>query len=246
MAEETGPTIGQGPRPRVRRPWPRLPRWFVAGTAAALAGFTVLGVAAVQRIRDVPEQPLFERRSPPRPGELSHEVGRVTLPDAPIQPVRCGVVAGLSVQGGSRTGPLLADAVRGLCNRLGGVDPALADRIVAAARLGTVISFANFGRTGELSTTMSGRPPRVLVNDAFIRNTGQFKGFLVPILAHELWHGGVADATAEEEYAARVVEARMCDFVPSSSAFRGCVEARAIVKLGRDAAVAGLRAAGYR
>jgi hypothetical protein len=66
------------------------------------------------------------------------------------------------------------------------------------------------------------------------------------VLAHELWHGGGVDVPAEEEYAARTVEARMCDFVPSSGGFRGCLEAREIVGLGRTAAVAGLRAVGYR
>jgi len=238
------PAVGQGRRPPVPRPWPRLPRWFWIGTGAAIAAFLVVGVIAIVAVTSFKEQPLYERRSAPRDGQ-SHFVGRVTLPDAPLLPVRCGSVDGLKVQGGPDTGPLLAAAVGGLCKRLNALDPygaELADRIVALARQGAVISFANFGRTGELSTTIPG--PRILLSDSFLRGGGQFKGFLLPELAHELWHGGSPDPTAEDELTARKVEWKACGLVPSPTAFRGCTDAKRIVD--DPAALDRLRRAGYR
>lgn len=240
--------VGQGRRPAVKRPWPRLPRWFVAGTAAALVVFVAVSVVAVVAVRSFKEQPLYERRSPSRPGTLTHDVGRVTLPDAPTRPVECGAVRGLSVQGGPEAGALLADALRGLCRRLAALAPygtRLADRIVVLAKAGAVVSFANFGRTGELTTTLAGSPPRVLLNDAFLRGGGQFKGFLLPELAHELWHAGATNVTADDELTARKVELAACALVPSGSVFRGCTDAKRIVDAGDAAAVRGLREAGY-
>ena len=237
------PAVGQGRRPPVPRPWPRLPRWFWIGTAVAMAAFLAVGVVAIVAVTSFKEQPLYERRSAPRDGQ-SHFVGRVTLPDAPWRPVRCNAVDGLRVQGGPDTGPLLADAIGGLCRRLNALDPyggELAERIVALARQGAVVSFANFGRTGELSTTIAG--PRVLLSDSFLRGGGQFKGFLLPELAHELWHAGLLAPTAEDELMARRVEWAACLLVPSPTAFRGCTDAKRIVD--DRAALERLRRAGY-
>jgi hypothetical protein len=243
------PRVGQDRRPPVKRPWPRLPWWFVTGAVVAIVAFLVVGAVAIHGMTSFREQPLYERRSAPLPGEQSHRVGRVELPDAPLVDVRCGAVTGLKVQAGNVTAPLLTEALTALCNRIAGLGTygtELAERIAALGRAGAVISFANFGRTGELTTTLAGPPPRVLLSDAFLRGGGQYKGFLQPELAHELWHGGRTDVTAEEELAARRVELAACKGVPSYQAFRGCTDAQRIVAAGDAAALAGLRAAGYR
>ena len=233
----------------MKRPWPRLPAWFWAGTALTVAAFVTFAVVAVVRMASFEEQPIYERRSPPLATEQSHHVGRVGLPDAPLREVECGAIRGLRVQGGPETGELLADAVRGLCRRVavvGTYGPELADRIKLLADQRAIVSFANFGRTGELTTTLPGSPPRVLLNDAFLRGGGQFKGFLLPELAHELWHAGRADLTAEEELTARKVEVAACALVPANESFRGCNDARRIVAAGDEEALRGLRAAGFR
>ena len=248
MSTPVPPQVGQGRRPAVARPWPRLPLWFRAGAGLAITAFVVVGVVALVRMASFEEQPLYERRSPPLAGEQSHQVGRVVLPQAPLREVECGAIRGLRVQGGEETGPLLAEALRGLCRRVAGVGPygvELADRIKALADRRAIVSFANFGRTGELTTTLPGTPPRILLNDAFLRGGGQFKGFLLPELAHELWHAGAVDVTAEEELLARKVELAACGMIPSWEAFRGCTDAKRIVDEGDEAALRGLRAAGY-
>lgn len=250
MSEPAAPqAVGQGKRPPVPRPWPRLPLWFRLGAGLSIVAFLVVGAVALSAILGFEEQPLYERRSAPAPGTQSHTVGRVVLPEAPLRPVKCNAVEGLRVQGGPDSGPLLEEAIGGLCKRLNGIEPygpRLADRIVALARAGAIVSFANFGRTGELSTTLPGPPPRILVNDSFLRGGGQFKGFLVPVLAHELFHAGSADVDAEEELTARKVELAACGTVPSEEAFRGCTDARRIVEEGDEKALRGLREAGYR
>jgi hypothetical protein len=242
------PRVGQGPRPAVKRPWPALPRWFVIGAVVSLVAFLVVGAVAVAAMLRFKEQPLYERRSSSAQGEQSHRVGRVVLPEAGTFPVACGAVRGLNVQGGPEAGGLLADAVGGLCKRIAAMGPygaELAGRIKTLADRHAVVSFANFGRTGELTTTLPGPPPRVLLSDAFLRGGGQFKGFLLPELAHELWHAGSTNVTAADELAARRVELAACALVPSSAVFRGCVEAKKIVDAGEAAALRGLRAAGY-
>jgi hypothetical protein len=246
LTEAVPPAVGQGKRPPVKRPWPRLPRWFWVGTAVALVTFLAVGAVALRAVLTFEEQPLYERRSAPAPG-LSHDVGRVGLPDAPLRPVPCGAIRGLQVQGGEEAGGLLADAVRSLCRdikNVGEYGAELALRIEALAKQGAIVSFANFGRTGELTTTVAGPPPRVLLSDAFLRGGGQFKGFLLPELAHELWHAG-AEVTAQEELEARKVELAACADVPASEAFRGCTDAKRIVDEGDEAALRGLRAVGY-
>ena len=223
--------------------------WFRLGIAAALAAFVAVAAVAVVKMASFEEQPLYERRSPPMAGEQSHHVGRVVLPEAPLRDVECGAITGLRVQGGAETGDLLAEAIRGLCRRVAGVGDygvELAERIKLLASRRAIVSFANFGRTGELTTTLPGTPPRVLLSDAFIRGGGQFKGFLLPELAHELWHAGAVDVTAAEELTARKVELAACGLTPSSEAFRGCTDAKRIVAEGDEKALAGLRAAGYR
>jgi hypothetical protein len=239
------PSVGQGRRPPVKRPWPRLPRWFVAGAVVSIVVFLVVATVAVVAMVRFKEQPLYERRSASVPGQQSHGVGRVGLPDAPSRAVSCGAITGLSVQGGPEAGDLLAGALGGLCRRVAAVGTygrELADRIATLARERAVLSF---GRTGELTTTLAGTPPRVLVSDTFLRGGGRFKGFLMPELAHELWHAGSTTLTAADELAARKVELAACALVPASEAFRGCVEAKRIVDAGDEAALRGLRAAGY-
>lgn len=245
------PAVGQGARPTKPRPWPKLPRWFLVGGSLALAGFLAASVIALVAIFSFEEQPLYERRSAPFETSQSHTVGRVVLPaeGTPIKPVDCGAVKGLRIQGGEDTGPLLTEAFAGLCKDIKGLGPygnELAERIVALAEKGAIVSFANFGRTGELTTTLPGTPPRVLLNDAFVRGGGQFKGFLLPELAHELWHAGSAEITAQDELEARKVELAACALVPSSEAFRGCTDAKRIVDEGDEAALRGLRGVGYR
>jgi hypothetical protein len=83
------------------------------------------------------------------------------------------------------------------------------------------------------------------VSDSFLRGGGVFKGFLLPELAHELWHGGHAVVTAQDELMARKVELAACADIPGSASFRGCTDAKRIVDAGDDAALRGLRAAGY-
>jgi hypothetical protein len=212
-----------------------------------LAAFAVLAVFAVRQILQDDTQPLFERRTPPRAGAQSHDVGVVQASTAAPVPVKCGVVDGLQVSADAVVRPALLEAITtGLCDRLGTLDPELAERVIAAAGKRTIISFGVFERTGEDSTTLAGRPPRIVLNNRF---AGSFKGFLLPLLAHELWHAGEVDVTAEEEYAARRVENQACDDLrirTSRTVSRGCQDARAVVRRGHDAAVALLRAAGYR
>jgi hypothetical protein len=188
------------------------------------------------------EQPLYERRPPPAAGQ-SHAVGLVEVSRLPPVPVRCGAIEGLRVAGDDVVRPVLVEAIeRGLCRRLGGLDPRLADRIATAARRGTVVSFGSFERTGIDSTTLDGTPPRVVVNTRF---AGAFKGYLLQVLVHELWHGGSVGVTAEEEYAAREVENAICLLQREIASARGCDEARRIVEHGRAEAVRRLREAGY-
>ena len=243
------PAVGQGKRPAVRRPWPRLPLWFRIGAVVSFVAFLAVAALSLKAILGFREQPLYERRSAPVAGRLSHDVGRVELPNAPLRDVPCGAVTGLRVQGGPESGALLEEVLRGLCENLNGVGAdasLLADRIVALAEQRAIVSFANFGRTGELSTTLAGSPPRVLLSDSFLRGGGQFKGFLLTVMAHELFHGGATDLSAEDELRARRVESAACDTVPSRDVFRGCTDALRIVEEGEEAALRGLRKAGYR
>ncbi|HVE98752.1 MAG TPA: hypothetical protein VNA12_06200 [Mycobacteriales bacterium] len=239
--------VGEGARPTARRPWPRLPRWLLVGVALALVAFAVLATLAVRRILDEETQPLFERRSAPAAGQQSHAVGTVRASQESPVPVRCGVVTGLQVAADDQVRPTLVEAItEGLCERLGSYEPELADRVVEAARRGTVISFGVFAKTGEDSTTLASDPPRVVLNNRF---AGSFKGFLLPLLAHELWHAGGGDVTAADEFAARLVEDEVCNDLrirTSRTVSRSCSDARAIVRRGRAAAIEELRAVGYR
>lgn len=211
--------------------------------ALSLLAFAGLGAYALNRIFSFEPQPVFERRTPPAAGRQSHDVGEFRASEADRENVPCGVITGLQVQGDDVVRPLLADALRGLCRRLGALDPVLADRISGAADLGAVISFGVFERTGDASTTVAGSPPRILVNTSY---AGAFKGYLLQVLAHELWHGGRVDVTAEDELGARRIEAQMCERQPEIRSIRGCEEAEEIVSAGDAAALAGLRDAGYR
>ncbi|MCA1824603.1 MAG: hypothetical protein ABR520_09175 [Mycobacteriales bacterium] len=227
----------------VRRPWPRLPAWFWAGVAVATIGFVALLVVILRIVGEPRDQPLFARRTPPGAAE-SHDVGKLVLSTRPPVPVRCGAIIGLRVAGDVRETPLLTEALGGLCERLGSVDPELGRRIAVAAGRRAIISFGVFRRTGDDSTTLAAQPPRIVVNNRFLNGT--FKGFLAPVLAHELWHAGTAVVTAADELGARRIEAAVCDLIPSSSVSRSCSDARAIVAVGADEAVRRLRASGYR
>lgn len=217
------------------------------GTAVLAVVFVVLAGFAVERILDEESQPLLERRSAPVSGAQSHDVGRVVASTATPVPIRCGVVDGLKVAADDLVRPALVEALtEGLCQRLGSYDDELADRVVTAARRGTVISFGVFERTGEDSTTLAGSPPRVVLNNRF---AGSFKGFLLPLLAHELWHAGETDVTAAEELAARRVEDQVCSdqrIRTARSVSRSCEDARAITRLEPADALAELRRLGYR
>ena len=236
--------VGQGRRPVARRPWPRLPRWLWVAVGTSFIAFVGLVGYTVARVIDPPTQPLFERRSAPR-ADASHDIGGVVVSPATPTDVQCGAVRGLKVAGDLETAPLLADALRGFCTRLLALDPRLGDRVVVAARRGTVISFGVFERTGDDSTTLRspGEAPRVAINTRF---AGIFKGYLLPLLAHELWHAGApAAGGALEELAARRLEAAMCRAEPSTLAGRSCEDAVEIVRVPEADALRLLRAAGF-
>ncbi|MEO6713488.1 MAG: SDR family NAD(P)-dependent oxidoreductase, partial [Mycobacteriales bacterium] len=246
-----GPTataqVGQGRRPNVRRPWPKLPRWFVAGIAvASLAIAGVLGYAVVLLARD--PQPVTERRTPSAEG-VSHDVGDFQFRDVVQLPVDCGPVSGLRVSGATQEdAELLADVVKGVCKNIRIVAAPAEDRLVEAARAGTVIGFAQFERTGEDSTSIAGSQPRIAVNTRFSVRGKSFKGYLAGVVIHELTHSGgpAGPVSADEEFLARSLEHELCTIVrpPNSEIGRSCGDAKAIVELGQEAAIAQLKTAG--
>jgi hypothetical protein len=250
--DEPAPLVGQGRRPPGSRPWPRLPWWVWSGIALAVVAFVVLGGYGVALILRVKDQPLFKRRTPSAPGQ-SHAVGTAIPSAADPQPVACGTVSGLQVAGSAKEAPLLREALGGVCKYLKSIadGPALSARIEVAARRGVVVSFGVFTSTGDDSTTVSAvgsetsGPPRLLVNNRFADNV--FKGFLAPVLAHELWHAGAPRpvVTAAEERLARRVEAAVCGQIPTANeTSRSCRDAQQITARG-IAAEADLHKAGY-
>lgn len=234
----------------VRRPWPQLPQWFVVGVA--LSSVAIIGVliyAVTLLARD--PQPVAERRTPSS-ATSSHDVGRLELRTAVSRPVPCGAVSGLSVAGATEADvDLLDEVVRGVCKNirsLDAFDAAAEKRVVTAARRSTLIAFAQFERTGEDSTTVTGTPPRVAVNTRFSVRGKLFKGYLAGVVLHELMHAGgpAGPVTAEDEYLTRFSENGMCRIVlPNSEIGRSCGDAKDIVDVGKDEAVKRLRAAGY-
>jgi hypothetical protein len=244
--------VGQGRRPRVKRPWPRLPPWFVFGAAAASFGIVVLLVLAVVRMAR-PEQPVEQRRTPSS-ATMSHDVGAVVFQDRLTEPVPCGAVTGLRVAGVTQENvDLLRELVtQAICPnlRITPLDAVGADAsVAAAARRGVVIGFGQFERTGEDSTTLvePGKPVRVAVNARFSIRGKSFKGYLAVVLLHELMHaGGRLPVTAEDELRARTAEAALCTAIlPNTEIGRSCSDAQTIVGWGRETALAKLRAAGY-
>lgn len=239
--------VGQGRRPTVRRPWPQLPRWFLAGLAAATIGVVVLlGYAIALLARD--PQPVAERRTPSTAG-ASHDVGKFEFRSQFQQAVPCGAVSGLQVAGATQDDvALLADVVGGICKNIRAVAAPAEERVVQAARRGAVLGFAQFERTGEDSTTVAGTPPRVAVNARFSVRGKLFKGYLAGVVLHELMHAGAPPGpiTADAEFAARAAEDQLCGIVlPNEELGRSCGDARSIVALGRDEAIQQLREAGY-
>lgn len=239
--------VGQGRRPMVRRPWPRLPRWFLVGVAAAsVAIVAVLGYAAAVLSRD--PQPVSARRTPSS-ATASHDVGKLRFSSTVQRPVPCGAVNGLQVAGATAAdADLLADVVGGVCKNIRTVAAPAEERVVAAAHRAVIVGFAQFERTGEDSTTVAGSPPTVAINARFSLRGRSFKGYLAGVVLHELIHAGgpPGPVTAQEEFLARSAENQLCGIVlPNSETGRSCGDARAIVGLGRDEAVRRLRAAGY-
>ena len=258
--------VGQGRRPRVKRPWPRLPRWFVAGVAATSVAILVVLAVGISKLAR-PDQPLEERRSPSGAVALrlggqasgtapgSHDVASLEFRSRLTRPVRCGAVSGLQVAASTEQDvETLVDVVEnGVCKGLREVvaRPAAGEtaeqRVVKAARKGTVIGFAAFEKTGEDSTTLAGSPPRVAVNARYSNRGKSFKGYLAVVVLHELMHAGADDVavTAAQEYDARAVELERCKSLAVEAQGRSCSEAETIVGWGRDGAVQRLRATGF-
>jgi hypothetical protein len=173
-----------------------------------VAILVVLGVGISKLAR--PEQPLEERRSPTgsvvlrlggvasgsAPG--SHDVGSVDFRGQITRPVSCGAVSGLQVAASTEQDvATLVDVVEnGVCKGLREVvaQPVAGEtaeqRVVKAARKGTIIGFAAFEKTGEDSTTLDGSPPRVAVNARYSNRGKSFKGYLAVVVLHELMHAG--------------------------------------------------------
>lgn len=233
-----------------RRPWPRLPRWFIGGVAIVSVAILAVLVYSVTLLTRAP-QPVTQRRTPSRTG-VSHDVGKYEFRAAVQRPVACGAAKGLQVAGATEAdAALLAEVVTGVCKNIRTIAAPAEDRVVAAAQQGAVIGFAQFERTGEDSTTISGTPPRVAINTRFSVAGKAFKGYLAGVVVHELMHTGASvgtssPVTADEEFLARSAENQLCGIVlPNSEIGRSCGDARTIVTLGRDEAVKRLRAAGY-
>ena len=206
----------------------------------------VLGYAATLLGRDA--QPVTERRTPSSAGR-SHDVGKLEFRSAVSRPVPCGAVSGLQVAGATQADvDLLDEVLRGVCKNIRTVAAPAEARVVAAARAGVVIGFAQFERTGEDSATIEGTPRRVAINTRFSVRGKSFKGYLAGVLLHELVHAGapVGAVSAEDEFLARSLEIELCKIVvPNSEIGRSCSDAEAITELGRDEALRRLRAAGY-
>ncbi|MFY9586467.1 MAG: hypothetical protein WAT66_03315 [Actinomycetota bacterium] len=203
------------------------------------------------------ELPLAERRSPPK-GSFTHDVVRARLVDipSPLPSFRppCEEVRGLVVEGGPPAVARLIGPdedgrptpVASLCGLLSQgrgapVETQEAIRGLAKAR----IRFALFTRTGVLSTTDLSEN-RILLAVALSR-TNLPPLVIAPLLAHEGYHiakGG--PVTATQEFAARVAELGACrNFFKVEDYPRGCADADAIVRLGRDSAVELLVRAGF-
>lgn len=239
--------VGQGRRPPANRPWPALPRWFVVGiTLASVAIVSVLGYAVAQLSRS--PQPVTKRRTPSS-ATASHDAGKVELRVTVRRPAPCGAVDGLQVAGATAgDADLLAEVVAGVCKNIRTVAAPAEARVVAAAKRGAIIAFAQFERTGEDSTTEYGAPPRVAINARFSTRGRLFKGYLAGVVLHELMHAGgpAGPVTAAEEFLARSAENQLCSIVlPNHVTGRSCSDARAIIDMGKDEALKSLRAAGY-
>jgi hypothetical protein len=230
-----------------------------------VAILVVLGVGISKLAR--PEQPLEERRSPTgsvvlrlggvasgsAPG--SHDVGSVDFRGQITRPVSCGAVSGLQVAASTEQDvATLVDVVEnGVCKGLREVvaQPVAGEtaeqRVVKAARKGTIIGFAAFEKTGEDSTTLDGSPPRVAVNARYSNRGKSFKGYLAVVVLHELMHAGAEEfgVTAAQEHDARAVELERCKALAVEAQGRACAEAETIVGWGREEAIRRLQAAGY-
>jgi hypothetical protein len=223
--------------------------------------FAVAGVGLVVYLLGNPpartELPLADRRSPPK-GSFTHDVVRAKLVDVPdplpsFRPP-CEEVRGVVIEGGP---PAVARLVgpeeqkrptplASLCGLLAPgrgapVETQEAVRGLAHAR----IRFALFTRTGVLSTTDLAEN-RILLAVALSR-TNLPPLAIAPLLAHEGYHiakGG--PVTAGQEFSARVAELGACrQFFKVEDYPRGCADADAIVRLGRDRAVDLLVRAGF-
>jgi hypothetical protein len=247
MSLDAPPLVGQGRRPTRKGPWPKLPWWVWTAVAVSVVAFLVVAGIALSWVLSVKEQPLYERRTPSADGQ-SHHVGRVEV--SPREPVaaRCGDIRGLRLAGDVNELPLLQEALeKGVCEDFvkSTADGAeLARRMERAAGKGAIVSFGVFERTGEDTATLAPAtgPPRILINGRYL--DGVFKGFLAPLLAHELWHAGSATVSAADELAARRIEAEVCDKIPTANkTSRSCQDAQRIAA--DSGALTSLRAAGF-
>lgn len=223
--------------------------------------FAVSGIGLVVYLFTNPpagqDLPVAERRSPPK-GSFSHDAVQVSLiaiPDTPptFRPP-CEQVRGLVVEGGAATvgrfigpdpdkRPTPVPALCGLFGQQRFAPPELREAIAGLAK--ARIRFALLKRSGELTTTDLSTN-RILLAVALSR-TNVPPLTLAPLLAHEGYHVAKGrPITATQEYFARVAELGACRFLFEVKNYpRPCVDADAIVGLGRQRAVDLLVRAGF-
>jgi len=252
------------------RPWPRLPWWLWAVAAVAVAGLLVAVVGLLGQAGP-PAPRLGERRSPPG-GGLTHDLGAwrsaALAPAAQRQgfgrgAATCPRLAGVTLAGTPSQVELLRLATDEVCalRSVDGVDAARTGLREARA----VVAFAIYERSGNESAallappagqqvSLGGARAAVLLNPKFTEGEpGVAAKRIAVLLVHEGAHlaAGTAPPTAEGELAARHAEVAACDLLfPEGArgpkATRGCQDARELLRGGDPAALAELRASGYR
>jgi hypothetical protein len=251
------------------RPWPRLPWWLWLVVTVTVVAMVAVGLALVLRAPPRAIQvPLAARRSPPVAG-LSHGVGQWRAPAleaatagrAVTGTVECPRLAGLRLAGTNDDVALLRLAADQVCalRSEGGIDEARS----ALQRAGAVVAFAGFTASGNESTTLLDPSPGLVLgrSKVAVLVNGKFAGGrperVAALLVHEGAHlaGRPAGSpgwspSAADELAARRTELAACGRLfagpGAAEANRGCQDARDLLALGEPAALAALRAAGYR
>jgi hypothetical protein len=245
------------------RPWPRLPPWL--WTVAALTVAALVVVVVVALTRPGPESleiPLGGRRSPPAAG-LTHDLG--PWASGALDPANAGKVvvakascprlSGLLLAGTDADVAVLRAATDATCalRSVGGIDAARAALDEARA----VVVFARYAASGNESSTLLAADPALDLHGAKVALlvNGKFAASdpdrIVPLLIHEGAHleGGATEPDAEAELAARKAERDACRRVFTGGGVqpnRGCTDAAELLAKGDQAALAELRAAGYR